>query len=149
MTDEVEHEGEHIWIEGVGAIPVREPTAEESRQRQLDAAVADALHTPEDLQRGMYHERPNVRWRVVARLVARGFDHPSTVPTFLDVLQHDPSPVVRGMVAFTLHRFSDDSRVLPALEQSGRSDPDDQVRADARYSLDQVEYSQGAVGGPP
>lgn len=141
MTDDVEHEGEgeHIWIEGVGVIPVHEPTPEESRQRQLDAAEADALHTPEDLQSGMYHERASVRWRGIDRLIARGFDHPNTVLTFLDVLQHDPSPVVRGLVAFKLHRFSDDSRVLPALEKSAISDPDEQVRADAQYSLDQVE----------
>jgi HEAT repeat protein len=139
MADYVEHEGEHIWMEGVGAISVREPTAQESRQRQADAAVADALHTPEDLQSGMYHERADVRWRIVDRLIARGFDHPDTIPTFLDVLQHDPSPVVRGNVAFKLHRFSDDPRVVPALEHCARNDPDEQVRADARYSLGQED----------
>lgn len=139
MTDYVEPEGEHIWIEGIGVIAVREPTAEENRQRRADAAVADALHTPEDLQTGMYHERADVRWRVVDRLIARGFDHPATISTFLDVLQRDPSPAVRGSVAFSLHLFSDDPRVVPALEYCARNDPDEQVRADARYSLGQED----------
>lgn len=135
MTDCTGHEGEHIWIEGVGAIPVQEPSAQESRQAAEDAAAADAMHTPEELQRGMHHERAGVRWRVVDRLIARGGDHENTVPTFLDVMEHDSSPVVRGNVAFKMHRFIDDARILAALERCAQSDPDEEVRSDARYSL--------------
>lgn len=131
MSDETEH----IWIEQVGAIAVREPSEAEIHQRELNAAAADAMHTPEELQAGMYHELSDVRQRVVARLIARGADDPSTIPTLLDVLQHDPSPAVRGRVAFSLVRFPDDARVVAALETSARTDVDSEVREDARYGL--------------
>ena len=131
MSDETEH----IWIGGVGPIAVREPSPAETHQRELNAAAADAMHTSEELQAGMYHELADVRRRVVARLIARGADDPATIPTLLDVLQHDPSPAVRGTVAFSLVHFPDDARVVAALETSASSDVESEVRADARYGL--------------
>lgn len=135
MSDCSHPEVEHIFIEGVGSIVVREPSADEDRQRKEDAAVADSLHTPEELQGGMFHDRADVRWRVVDRLVARGAEHPKTVPSLLAVLQHDPSPAVRDSVAMGLWHFVDNPAVRVALERCAQDDSDEDVRRAAEISL--------------
>lgn len=107
-------------------------------QDRADAAVADALHTPEELQTGMHHTRAGVRSRVVDRLIARGFDHPNTIPTLLDVLGNDGDALTRFMVAMNLHKFGKDERVVQGLLAAMKNDPDNDVRSEAIYSLDQL-----------
>lgn len=135
---------EHIVIGSVGPIPIIhriDPLVE--AQGKADAAVADALHTPEELQGGMYHERVGVRVRVVDRLVARGFDHPATIPTLVDVLRRDPDGHPRFLVAMVLPRFGDDPRIVDALLQAMKNDPDDDVRAEAMSGLDELGLLDG------
>lgn len=132
-----------VSIGPVGPIPIVPPVdAKTAAERRSDAAVADALHSPEDLQAGMRHLRPGVRSRVVDRLVARGIHHPGTVPTLLDTLRNDPDTEPRFMAAMVLHRFSSDERVIPASTRAMNEDPDPDVRAEAMSSLDQL----GALG---
>jgi HEAT repeat protein len=142
MPDRSEPSDE-FYIGPVGPIPIREPDATEDARNRADAAVADALRTPEELQGGMYHERAGVRWRVVDRLVARGFDHPATIPTLVDVLANDPDSHPRFSVAMVLYRFDDDDRVIEALLHAMRNDPDADVRGEAMYSLDQLGMLDG------
>ncbi|MFC5503193.1 HEAT repeat domain-containing protein [Lysinimonas soli] len=129
---------DEIYIGPVGPIPIRDVDPVGQTQDRDDAAVADALHSAEELQSGMHHERAGVRHRVVDRLVARGFDHPNTIPTLLAVLANDPDPMPRFMVAMVLYKFGPDERIVQALIVAMKNDPDHDVRAEAMYSLDQL-----------
>lgn len=112
-------------------------------QGRADAAIADALHTPEELQGGMRHQRAEVRVRVIPRLIARGMGDPKTVPTLLRVLKNDPDAFIRSVVAHSLHSFGPDRRIVKALLRAIRTDPDAEVREDALYSLQQLGYLIG------
>jgi HEAT repeat protein len=91
----------------------------------------------------MYHERAGVRTLVVDRLVARGFNHPKTIPTLVDVVLNDPDSNPRFMAAMVLHRFGSDPRVVEALVHVMKNDPDDDVRAEALSSLDRLGLIEG------
>ncbi|MEO5920103.1 MAG: HEAT repeat domain-containing protein [Pseudolysinimonas sp.] len=117
-------------------------------QGRADAAVADGLRTPEELQGGMYHERAGVRRRVVDRLIARGADHPNTIPTLVDVLKNDPDPVPRFMVAMDLYQLDPDPRIVDALLDSMRNDSDIDVRDNAMFSLDHLGLLDSALRNP-
>src|SRR4051812_4754690 len=135
---------EHIVIGPIGPIPIIhriDPVVE--AQGKADADTAGALHTPEELQGGMYHERVGVRVRVVPRLVARGFDHPATIPTLVDVLRNDPDGQPRFLVAMVLPRFGHDPRIVGALIHAMKSDPDNDVRAEAMSGLNELGLLDG------
>ena len=139
MASEEESAGpDEICIGPVGPIAVREIDAVAAAQRRADAAVADALHTPTDLQAGMYHDRPQVRMRVIDRLIARGSEHPRTVATFIDVLQHDPDADVRYLVAGRMYAFADSDEMIAQLFRTMSEDADPEVKAEALFSLDQL-----------
>ena len=128
-----------LYVGPVGPISVvHEFSPAEIAQGRADAAVADALHTPEELQSGMYHESAGVRKRVVDRLIARGFDHPDTIPTLVDALRNDPHSDPRFKVAMVLYRFGRDPRIIDALVYAMNNDPDDEVRSEAMSTLDRL-----------
>src|SRR4051812_17685984 len=95
-----------VHIEQIGPIPIIEdddPRYKADRvRRQIAAAAADAMHSPEELQQGLTNDDPDIRRRVVRRLIARGRDHPLTLPLLLVALESDPSPNVRGAIAGNL-----------------------------------------------
>lgn len=131
-------EPDTVSIGSIGPIPIIEyddPRFDVQRAagRQA-AAVADALHSPEDLQKGLLNVDPDVRWRVVPRLVARGREHVGTIPALLRTLATDGSARVRCAVAENLYWFDDD-RVVAALKIALKDD-DEETREAARDSLD-------------
>jgi HEAT repeat protein len=129
-----------IWIGPVGPIPVfhdDDPRLEADKVAgRRFAAVADGMHSAEELLAGLHHPEAEVRWRVVDRLVARAGSDARTVPVMLDVLRSDPSWKVRDAIAMAFSGFHD-QRVVLALHQA-LTDDHEEVRWAARYALTQL-----------
>jgi len=111
------------------------------------ASIADSMHSTEELLAGLAHSDPNVRSRVVPRLVARTQHDERTVGALIASLQVDESAEVRSSVAMNLWRFAEDGRVEDALRQAA-ADPDDSVRWAVGYSLSQMGISPESLGLP-
>lgn len=138
-----------IWIGPVGPIPVFHDDdfrlAEDRERGRVTAAAADAMHTAEELLHGMRHDDPDVRWRVVARLIARWGSDERTLPTLLTALATDASAAVRDTVAMSLLAFPEDPRVQDALN-SALQDLDEDVRWSAEYCLTQLRWAEPRGG---
>lgn len=131
---------EHIWISGIGRVPIRdEQSSSEVAANDQAMKLAEELHSPEQLQAALLeHPDPEVRWRVVDRLVARGADHPKTLPTLFRGLAEDPSWKVRDAVALALTSFPS-SAVLSELLKA-KDDENQEVRESVRYAIQQLGH---------
>ena len=107
-------------------------------------AVAQAMHSADELVAGMGHGDWMVRWQVIDRLLARAPDDERTIPVLVDHLRHDESPDVRGAIAMALRWLSPARRggehhphhdVIVAALLAAECDPDSGVRWDVQNSL--------------
>ena len=77
-----------------------------------------------------------IRFEATRHLAVHAPADPRTVPTLIDRLERDPEPEVRRLVASrVLPRFSNDPRVLTALQAAADRDNSHGVRWAARYAL--------------
>jgi hypothetical protein len=98
-------------------------------------AIAESLHTTQELQDGMRHPDPDVRWRVVPRLRVRAGSDPGTLPLLLDLLYSDPSWMVRDSIAEELPNFGVTEDVVGHLTAVAQNDVSEEVRETARWLL--------------
>lgn len=135
-----EDQPDEIWIGRVGPIPVfhdDDPRLEDENARWVVArSIAQALETADELLDGLHSAEWRVRHDVVDRLIARAADDERTVPELVVALRSDPNEKVREQVAMAFHAVND-SRVVEALGIA-LGDPSEEVRAAARFSLDQL-----------
>ena len=99
------------------------------------AALAQSLHTWEELHRGMSHEDWRVRHESVIRISARWRDDPRTLPAILQMAVEDPAPEARDQAVMCLLDYPGDA-VHPTLHRASH-DPDAEVRWSANYCLAQ------------
>jgi hypothetical protein len=89
-------------LEPIEGIPVTDDDARalaEPDPYVQACAVAQAMHSADELVMGMGHGDWMVRCEVINRLLARAPDDERTIPVLVDHLQHDESPDVRGAIA--------------------------------------------------
>ncbi len=129
-----------IYVGPVGPIPVfhdDDPRLEEDRTAwSMARAVAQALHSVDDLLIGLTDQDWRVRHEVVDRLIARGGSDPRTVPALVIAVERDDSWQVRDAVVMRLHEF-DPATVRPVLLRA-LEDDHEEVRQSARHSLAQL-----------
>jgi len=137
---------DEIWIGEIGPIPIfhnDDFRLEEHRARlRQAAAVADALHSADELAHGMSHPDELVRIRVVPRLIARGGGTDQAILTLTSALANDPSAGVRDIVATGLGGLPFEARINAALQRAVE-DEDEEVRSAARTSL--LQYPDPAT----
>ena len=107
-------------------------------------AVAQAMHSADELVAGMDHGDSMVRSEVIDRLLARAPDDERTIPVLVDHLRHDESPDVRGAIARALWWLAPARRLgehharhdlIVAALLAAESDRDSWVRWDVQNSL--------------
>lgn len=131
------------------ASPVRDARAVAEDERAAFSAAArtaQALHTAEELLRGLRHHEWRVRCESVSRLAARWPEDPRTRPALLGAAVHDRSWEVRDTVVLHLAAFRGVS--VTAVLQAAAHDPHEDVRWSARFALFQKGLGEdpGLVG---
>jgi HEAT repeat protein len=128
--------------------PVELPTAFtpalEAALRSKARRKAEAMHSAEELQRGLHDGDWRVRHEVVQRLIASGTDDPEALPALLMAAREDTAWQVRCAALICLSEFGPGS-VLPTL-RAAVTDPLPDVRRAAWYSLNQLGEN-GGLGG--
>ncbi|MGA8725203.1 MAG: HEAT repeat domain-containing protein [Acidimicrobiales bacterium] len=119
---------------------------EESQAWSTARKKAQAMHSPDDLLRGLGDDDWRVRFEVVDRLIARGSGDPRTLLALLAAATSDSSSEVRECVLMRLHRF-DAATVRPVLHAAA-NDEQPEVRWCARFSLNQLGEHWELEGGP-
>jgi epoxyqueuosine reductase len=71
---------------------------------------------------------------------------PSAVPALLRALRHE-EPLVRGHAAWALGRLGD-AGIRPELEQAAREEPEEWVREEVRFALEELADPEGATCEP-
>jgi HEAT repeat protein len=130
---------EYLVIEGI-RLPI---SSEADRAAAADAiaedhaanAIAESLHTTQELQDGMRHPDPNVRWRVVPRLRVRAGTDPGSLPLLLELLYSDPSWMVRDSIVEELPNFGLTEEIVAHLRAVEQRDESKEVRETARWLL--------------
>jgi hypothetical protein len=130
---------EYLEIEGV-RLPIssdadREAAAEAIAADHAANAIAESLHTTQELQDGMRHPDPDVRWRIVPRLRVRAGSDPGSLPLLLELLYSDPSWMVRDAIAEELPNFGLTEEIVGHLRAVARSDESKEVRETARWLM--------------
>ncbi|WP_130440558.1 HEAT repeat domain-containing protein [Kribbella rubisoli] len=106
-------------------------------------ATARAMHTWEELRRGMSHEDWRVRHESVVRISARWRNDPRTLPAILQMAVEDPIPAARDSAVMCLTDYPAES-VRGTLERAAH-DPDAEVRWSANYCLAQHGFDHEPV----
>ncbi len=104
-------------------------------------AVAQALHSPEELLGGLGSENWMVRHESIDRLIARARSDARTLPALLDAAGRDPAWQVREAILIRLHEFPGDGTV--AVLRHGLDDDHPGVRWSAGFSLVQLGFDPG------
>ncbi len=134
-----ENQPDAIWVGPVGPIPVFHSDdfrlEADRRAGEAAAAVADALHTPDELLAGLRHQsRGSMAGRTSTRCpgAQRCQDRPGTPQS----LGGNPSWKVRDQVDMSLTGFVE-PRVVKALRLA-LNDENEEVRWAAEYALAQL-----------
>ena len=135
-----------VSIGPVGPIPIIEDDdprfVEERAAWSRATAKAQALHSADELVSGVHDSDWRVRHESIDRLVARWPDDHRTLPTLLELAQHDPVWQVRSAATMPLTRF-DSERVVPVA----RLVMEDSV-AEVRWSANFVLFQLGLSDYP-
>jgi HEAT repeat protein len=133
-----------IWIGPVGPIPIQyedDPRFDDERAAWSKATKsAQALHSADQLLQGVTDDDWRVRFQSIDRLKARWHDDPRTLPTLLDLAEHDPIWQVRDRATMVLIYFDRDV-VVPIVRRLLADECAD-VRWSANYVLSQFGLSQ-------
>jgi hypothetical protein len=139
-----------VWVGPVGPIPIQyeeDPRLEGERAAWSEARKkAQALHSAEELLEGVADDDWKVRFESVDRLAARWHDDGRTLPTLLELTEHDPAWQVRGRGMMRLLDFDRDSVVPTAWR--GLNDPSADVRWSANFVLFQFGLSDSPEATP-
>ncbi len=145
MTEDGQIDGpDSIWFEGVGDIPIFDEDDFRLEQDRDQATYAEtfvqALGTVSQLRTVLLtHPQEEVRWRVVARFIAKGSHCPSLVSAALiDALRSDPSWMVRDAAAMGLLHYSN-ATVYRVLRDAA-DDENETVRETIQYVLTQMHF---------
>ena len=135
--------------EGPPVAPARDVRAVAEDERAASSAAArtaQALHTTEELLRGVRHHEWRVRCESVVRLAARWPEDPRTRSALLVAAVHDRSWEVRDTVVLHLGAFR--GVAVTAVLQAAAHDPHADVRWSARFALFQKGLGEdpGPVG---
>jgi HEAT repeat protein len=135
-----------VSIGPVGPIPIIDDDdprfAEERAAWSSATAKAQALHSADELVSGLHDPDWRVRHESIDRLVARWPDDPRTLPTLLELAEHDPVWQVRSAATMPLTRF-DPERVVPVA----RGVMEDSV-AEVRWAANFVLFQFGLADSP-
>jgi hypothetical protein len=133
-----------IWIGPVGPIPIQyadDPRFDDERAAWSKATKsAQAFHSADQLLQGVTDEDWRVRFQSIDRLKARWHDDPRTLPTLLDLAEHDPIWQVRDRATMVLIYFDRD--VVAPIVRRLLADECADVRWWANYVLSQFGLSQ-------
>jgi HEAT repeat protein len=134
-----------FYVGPVGPIPIideDDPRFSEDRAAWSTArAKAQALHSPDELLRGMTDPDWRVRYESVDRLVARGHDDPRTAPILRSVATDDEVWQVRSRATMCLSEF--DSEGTRSVLIAGLEDPSPDVRWAAHWVIGLLSDSGG------
>jgi HEAT repeat protein len=123
-------------VRGIPIIEPDDPRFDSERRAWSEArSKAQAMHSADELLRGLRDDDWMVRFEVIDRLIARAADDERTVPALV-VAADDPVVAVRETVVMRLGRFSDE-RAVVAIHRA-LLDEDADVRSAAEYALGQV-----------
>jgi HEAT repeat protein len=138
-----EDQGDYLSIGPVENIPVIDDDdprfVDERREWSEATAIAQALHSADELIDGLSSDNWMVRFGIVPRVIARARDDPRTVRALVGLALHDPSADVREIAVRSLHSLGDRPEVVTALRIAARDD-DPEIRRWAAYSLTQLGY---------
>lgn len=127
---------------GIPVIHEDDPRFEDERRAWSRAtAIAQRLHSPDDLLGGLHSGDWIVRHESVDRLIARARSDKRTLPALLDAALRDPAWQVRDTVVIRLHEFPNDATV--AVLRSALDDEHPEVRWSAGFSLFQLGLDPG------
>jgi hypothetical protein len=135
-----------VSIGPVGPMPIHyedDPRLEDERASWSEARKkARALHSAEEPLEGVADDDWKVRFESVDRLAARWHDDARTLPTLLELTEHDPAWQVGDRGMMRLLDFDRDSVVPTAWR--GLNDPS----ADVRWSVNFVLFQFGLSDSP-
>lgn len=133
-----------LWIGPVGPIPIIDEDdprfAEERAEWSRARAKAQSLHSAEELLAGARDVDWRVRYESLPRLVARWHADDRTLPTLLELAEHDPAWQVRSAAIMAFLSFDND--FVPVAARRAVDDASEEVRWSASYVLFQLGYSE-------